>query len=1100
MMNPTNTKLKRPLVVWTASLLAVALACAVARAEQDIQFNRDIRPFFSDNCYACHGPDPAQRKAGMRLDRPEGLFEKHEHGPAVVPGKPEESQMIQRIFTDDPDDVMPPPKANKKITPQQKELLKKWVEQGAKWEPHWSFIPPVRPAAPDVSAQFSVLSAQLKKAAGKSDAPGNSGTAEHWKLSTENWSKNPIDAFILKKLAEAGLEPAPEASPETLCRRLYLDLTGLPPKPDDVDAFVQSAIRDPQSAIESLVDRLLASPHYGEHRARYWLDAARYADTHGLHFDNYREMWPYRDWVVNAFNKNMPFDQFTVEQLAGDLLPNPTLEQRIATGFHRCNITTNEGGTIPDENLANYARDRVETTGETWLGLTLGCCVCHDHKFDPITNKEFYQFTAFFRNTTQGALDGNKADTMPIVTVPGEKDAPRWNALLKETNGAREKMAAREKEIAPALAAWVKEVRPAAFDQPAGTDKLDLYLPLRSGAGRAIWNEAATDGALIDLPDGAQWQLDAKLGPYLTLQEKTSIELGDAGDVDWTGSFSYGAWVKPDDKLGQGTVLARMDDDDAFRGWDLSIERGRRVLVHLINHWPDNGLKVSSEKDVLKPNDWNHVFVTYDGTGKPDGVKVYVNGATVPLRVENKTLRDTIRTKVPTRLGARNKSWNLANAGVQDVRFYRRKLAPEEVARIFDAAELRTLAASPANTPNRDAKLHQFYLATQDEPYQNFIKQLAKLDAEQQQIRARNPLTHVMQEKETPPKAFVLFRGQYDQPRDEVEPAVLAALNPLPEGAPMNRLGLARWLVAPENPLTARVTVNRFWQEIFGTGIVKTAEDFGIMGENPSHPELLDWLAVEFRDSGWDVKRIFKLIVTSAAYRQAAVATPEKIERDPQNRLLSRGPRFRMDGEMLRDYALVASGLLVPKLGGPSVKPYQPEGVWEAVAISGSNTRFYKQDSGESLYRRSLYTFWKRSAPNPSMEIFNAPTRETCTVRRERTNTPLQALVTLNDPQFIEAARHLAERALKEGGETNESRLDFIAKRLLGRRLRAEERPVVAKTVDKLVTYYQSHDDDAKKLVEVGESKSDPALEPPLLAAWTMTANELMNLDEVLNK
>lgn len=1040
-------------------------AALAAQAGEPVRFNRDIRPILSDNCYRCHGPDSTARKGELRLDRPEGLFTKREAGTPVVAGKPQESLLVKLITAKDEDDLMPPPKSNKKLTPQQKQLLQQWIKEGAQWEPHWSFLAPKRPDLP--------------------------------KVKDPRWVKNPIDQFILAKLEQNRLKPASEADRRTLARRVGLDMTGLPPKLEDVEAYVADKSPD---AYEKFVDKLMASPQYGEHRARYWLDAARYADTHGLHFDNYREMWPYRDWVINAFNNNVPFDKFTIEQLAGDLLPNPTLAQRIATGFQRCNITTNEGGTIPEENEANYALDRVATTGQVWLGLTLGCTPCHDHKFDPISTKEFYQMTAFYRNTTQSALDGNIPDTPPVIRVPKIEDAPRLQALPAEIETARNRIAARENEIAPLTKEWGKNLDPKQFEHPADQDKLEIYLPLRGNAERAIRNEASADAAPIALPETAEWKQDPKLGAILHLNGQTAFDLGAVGDVERTDKFSYGAWVKPSDKTPAASVLARMDEGSDYRGWDLWLENnGRRVAAHIIHKWPVNAVKVFATEDVVKPNEWNHIFVTYNGNSKSTGLKIYVNGVSVKSNSEQKEVKETIRTQVPTRIGARSKSSHLANGSVQDVRFYRRKLDADEVASLYNAGEIRAVAANP-NAAGRDETIRKYYLKTQDKPYAALKDVMADLEMELDRIQKRSPVTFVMQEKPMPPKARVLFRGQYDQPREEVTPAVLSALNPMPAGAPSNRLGLAQWLVAPENPLTARVTVNRFWQEIFGTGLVKTSEDFGIMGENPSHPELLDWLAVEFRESGWDVKKMFRLMVTSAAYRQAAMTTREKLDRDPQNRLLSRGPRFRMDGEMIRDYTLAISGLLVDQIGGPSVKPYQPPGVWEAVAMIGSNTRDYRQDKGEKLYRRSMYTFWKRAAPPASMEIFNAPSRENCTVRRERTNTPLQALVTLNDPQFVEAARRLAERALKEGGATTESRADFMARRLLARPFRAEELVVVKQSFDALAKYYSSKPDDAKALIAVGESKADAALDAPMLAAWTMVANELINLDEVLNK
>jgi hypothetical protein len=783
-------------------MASTAMWLGPAGAADKPTYNRDIRPILAENCFPCHGPDSAARKAGLRLDRREAAIK----AGAIVPGKPDESELVNRIFSKERGEMMPPAASHKTLTAEQKERLKQWVAAGAEYQPHWSFIAATRPQPPVT----------------KDPA----------------WAKNPIDNFILAKLEATGLRPAPEADRPTLARRASLDLTGLPPSPAEVDAFVNDTSAD---AYQKYVDRLLQSPRWGEHRARAWLDAARYADTHGIHFDNYRECWAYRDWVINAFNRNQPFDQFTLEQLAGDLLPNPTLDQQVATGFHRCNITTNEGGVIAEEYAVLYARDRTETTARVWMGLTANCAVCHDHKFDPLSQKEFYSMSAFFNNTTQPVMDGNVKDTPPTLFVGTAEDRQRLPAL--------------EKEIA------------------------------------------------------------------------------------------------------------------------------------------DVKRQIEEQKKQQKPE------------SKPDA-----------------------------------------------------KPSPE-------------LAAK-----------------------------LVGLEKELVALRARGTMAHVMQERKEAPVAYFLFRGEYDKRRDQVKPDTPAFLPPMNEKGPKDRLGLAQWLLRPEHPLTARATVNRFWQEVFGTGIVRTTEDFGTTGELPSHPELLDWLAVEFRESGWDVKKLFRLMLTSAAYRQAALSTQEKLEKDPQNRLISRGPRFRMEAEMVRDYALAAAGLLVEKIGGPSVKPYQPEGVWEAVAMPESNTRFYKRDSGEPIYRRSLYTFWKRAAPPASMEVFNAPTRETCVVRRERTNTPLQALVTLNDPQFVEAARNLAQKALKEGGPNTEVRMDFVARRALCRPLRPEEGKPLADVLAELLRYYQGHAEDAKSLIAVGESKADPALDAPTLAAWTMAVNTIMNFDELLNK
>ena len=1045
-------------------LLSVGLLALLptgARAGEAISFNRDIRPILAENCFACHGPDRAARKSDVRLDRREDAIKAE----VLVPGRPDESEMIVRVFADAKDGLMPPPESHKRLTQQQKELLRRWVAEGAKYEPHWSFIAPTRVALPAVN-----------------DA---------------RWARNPIDRFILARLEAAGLEPAPEADRETLLRRVALDLTGLPPTRQESELFLADSSPD---AYEKLVDRLLASPHWGEHRARYWLDAARYADTHGLHFDNYREMWSYRDWVIEAFNRNMPFDQFTIEQLAGDLVPNPTMEQQIAPGFNRCNITTNEGGTIPEENLALYTRDRAETVSQAWLGLTAGCAVCHDHKFDPISQKEFYEFSAFFNNTTQGAMDGNIKDTPPVIVVPPRADRPRWNALSKELAEARGQIDSRKQTARADFEAWLAKADAGAAASRIPSDQLAFHAPLSEAEGGTF--RMTLDGKPIDaaIPSKPVWEAGRVAAQAFKLPETGTLQIPQAGDFEKDRPFAFGAWVKlAKDRL-NGAVFARMDDQKGFRGWDLWVENGR-IGTHLVSTWPDDAIKVVAA-DAVKPDEWNHLWASYDGSGKAAGVTLYVNGQRQSPQVQADRLKGSIRTNVPLSLGQRSTSSRLQGVALQDVRIYGRALTAIEVDRVFRgtrAAWLLARSGAPRSEADKN-EVFSWWLDAVDEPYRRLTGRLAELEKEEAEIRARSTVAHVTQERPEPPKAYVLFRGQYDQRREEVRPGTFACLPPMPPQAPRNRLGLAQWLVRPEHPLAARVTVNRFWQEVFGAGLVRTAGDFGATGEPPTHPELLDWLAVEFRESGWDVKRLFRLFVTSATYRQSAAITPQKLERDPLNKLLSRGPRFRMDAEMIRDYALAASGLLVPTLGGPSVKPYQPPGVWEAVAMIGSDTRDYRQDHGDRLYRRSLYTFWKRAAPPASMDIFNAPSREVCTVRRERTNTPLQSLVTLNDPQFVEAARHLAQIVLKEGGPTDGSRLDFLARRLLARPWRAEELTVVQSSLADLLAYYQAHAEQATRLVAVGESKADPAIPPPLLAGWTMLANQLMNLDEVLNK
>lgn len=1043
-------------------LLVSCVFSASAVADQPIEFNRDIRAILVQACFACHGPDSDARQAGLRLDQRQAAIE----AGSIVPGDPESSELIRRVFADSEFEIMPPPEHPHELTDQQKDLLRRWVAEGAEYQPHWAFVLPERPPVPE--------------------------------LENADWVRNPIDAFILAQLQQRGLEPAPEADRYTLARRVSLDLTGLPPEPGMVQAFVQD---DSADAYERLVDHLLASERWGEHRARYWLDAARYADTHGIHFDNFREIWSYRDWVIEAFNRNLPFDQFTIEQLAGDLLPDPTLDQRIATGFHRCNITTNEGGVIPEEYEVLYMNDRTDTTSWVWMGLTMNCASCHDHKFDPISQREFYQMAAFFNNTTQAVMDGNIKDTPPVLVVPPREDRPRWKQLPDEIAAAQQqrdqrRQAARENfdrlvptpafaELAPAV-----PTTDLAFHAPLD-DKVEDQIALTI-------DDSATEHTVsgpLSWTEGHVGKSAYEESPDVT------IDVAQAGDWERDQAFSFGAWVKLPAANAGGAVFARMDDQNDYRGWDLWFENGRPG-THLIHHWDKDALKVVANQP-LEAEKWTHVLITYDGSSKASGVRIYVDGRPQEVRVQRDQLNSSIRTEVPLKVAQRNHGSRLTGVAVQDLRLYAEALTVEQVARIVTGTRIGWLIAQSADQRDdqQSEELFSWWVQAEDPAYGEATAALAALEAERETIRQRSTVAHVQQEREDQtPSAYVLERGEYDQRREQVFPETPQVLPPMPDDLPRNRLGLAQWLLLPEHPLTARVTVNRFWQEVFGTGLVETAEDFGITGELPSHPELLDWLAVEFRESGWDIQQFFRMLVTSSAYRQSAAASSEKRELDPDNRWLSRGPRFRVDAEIVRDYALAASGLLSPTIGGPSVRPYQPDGVWEAVAMIGSNTRNYQQDSGERLYRRSLYTFWKRSAPPASMEIFNAPSREVCTVRRERTNTPLQALVTLNDPQFVEAARQLAQRTLIDGGDTLSSRLDYLGQRLLCRPLDDAERAIVEASLTDLAKHYARHPDDAQLLLAVGESPTDPSLDPAELAAWTMLANQMMNLDEVLNK
>jgi hypothetical protein len=1049
-----------PRKIFSAAVALTALLAARSDAQQ-LEYNRDIRPILSENCFACHGPDSAARKARLRLDVREEAIKAE----AIVPGSPEKSALVQRICATDPQEIMPPAKTLKKLSAAQKEMLKKWIAAGAEYQAHWSFLPIKRPPVPPVK--------------------------------NKSWVRTPIDAFILARLEAAGLQPSPEADRRCLARRVSLDLIGLPPPPEEVEAFVNDT--DPD-AYERFVDKLLQSPRWGEHRGRYWLDLARYADSHGIHFDNYREIWSYRDWVINAFNRNERFDQFTIEQLAGDLLPRPTLDQRVATGFSRCNITTNEGGAISEEYLVLYDRDRTETVAQVWLGLTAGCAVCHDHKFDPLTMRDFYSMAAFFNNTTQNAMDGNIPNTPPTIFVPRAQDRPKWDALNKQIEEIKGQIAARKKSAQKEFDAWLSNAKAEDLAKRIPTSGLRLHAPLNEGQGGQ--SQVVIDGTprQLTVKDGYTW-VAGKLAAKAAAVKAggPALEIAEAGDFDRNQPFAVSTWVKIPRRGNVGALVARMDNTNAHRGWDLWMEQDK-VGMHIINKWPDDALKVTS-KQPLQPNQWYHVLATYDGSGKAAGVRVYVNGVLQPVDVFTDKLKSTIRTTVPLKIGQRHTSERLKDVALQEIRIYDRSLTPAEAEQLAKTPRAQELLALPAEkrSDKERGELFDWYLAAMDEATRALNASMAELSQQEVQLRSKGTIAHVMQERPEEATAYILYRGEYDKRRDKVKADTPHSLPPMAGDLPHNRLGLAKWLLSPEHPLTTRVTVNRFWQEVFGNCLVRTSGDFGVAGELPTHPELLDWMAVDFRENGWDVKAFFKMLVTSATYRQSAAVSKAALEKDPQNRLLSRGPRYRIDAEMIRDYALATSGLLSAKVGGPSVKPYQPEGVWEAVGMIGSNTREYKRDAGEALYRRGLYTFWKRAAPPASLDIFNAPNREFCTVRRERTNTPLQALVTLNDPQFVEAARSLAQLALKQSGST-ETRLDFVARRLLCRPFRAEEIKVVQRSLDDLLAYYTAHPDDAQKLMTVGETRPDATMDVPALAAWTMLTNELLNLDEVLNK
>ena len=1047
----TNRSGASRLVALLALLLAGFHAPAADRPAA-IDFGRDIRPILSDNCFTCHGPDKDKRKAGLRLDTKEDAFKKLDSGGyAIVPGKPDQSRLLAVItLPPDDDDHMPPTKTGKKLSAAQVDLLRRWIVQGAKWAGHWSYVAPERPAVPTVK--------------------------------NKKWARNDVDRFILAALEKSGLKPNAEADRYTLIRRLSLDLIGLPPTVQEVDDFI--ADKSP-NAYEKVVERLLASPHFGERLALAWLDQARYADTSGYHFDGFRQMHLWRDWVIQAFNDNKPFDQFTIEQLAGDLLPDATIDQKIATGFHRNVMTNDEGGADPDEYLAKYVVDRVNTTAQVWLGTTVGCAECHDHKYDPISTKEFYQFYAFFHSVPEKGLDGTRVkNPAPVLKVPSPDQGSRLIRLLDLIPKAEKTLADREGELPKEQEAWEKELQKQEIPEP----KID-------GLVKTFAFDEASGAATNRVP--------GRIGQALSLRGGTNefLDVGQAVSFDHTNAFSYGAWVKLHGKT--GAVLSKMEEGPVYRGFDLLLNDAK-AEVHLVNKFPDNAIKVVT-KDALPTNAWLHLMVTYDGSNKAGGLRIFVDGKSRPLDTPTDKLSATIRTDAPLLIGTRIKAFPF-NGLIDDVRFYNRRLKSEEVAKLASHANL-LLAKIPADKRDDEQKsaLKDYF---RKNAATNFIaaqERLAKLRKDKDDLMEAIPDTMVMDELEKPRDTFIFVRGNFQNKGEKVAAGTPACWPPLPTNQPTNRLSLARWLVATNQPLTARVTVNRYWGMFFGTGLVKTANDFGSQGERPSHPELLDWLACEFmqgsattasepKPHAWDVKHLLRLLVTSATYRQSAVVTKEKIERDTYNRLLTRGPRVRLEAELVRDNALAISGLLNAKIGGPSVKPYQPPGIWD-----GTDHK-YEQSKGADLYRRGMYVFWKRAAHYPSFQTFDAPSRETCTVQRPRTSTPLQSLVVMNDPVYVEAARAFATRILQQRGLSLEEQLAFAFRVALARPPEKRELAVLEKTYREQKANFAQDKKAAEDLLTVGESPHPKDIDAVELAAMTGVANVLLNLNETITR
>jgi hypothetical protein len=1212
--------------------IALAMAASCLGASKDkpgapkIDFNRDIRTILSDNCFACHGPDENKRKAKLRFDIKDDAFKPAKSGDyAIVPGDLKKSQLVTRITAKDEDELMPPPKSGKKLTPAQIDLLKRWIAEGASWQTHWAYEPPKRPALPPVS--------------------------------NKKWSKNEIDHFVLAKLEKEKLKPSPEADKTTLIRRASFDLNGLPPTPDEIDAFL--ADKSPQ-AYEKVVDRLLASPRYGEHEARYWLDAARYADSHGFHIDSERSMWKWRDWVINAFNQNMPYDQFTVQQLAGDLLPETTVDQKIASGYVRANMSTGEGGAIEQEYQCKYTFDRVETTSTIWLGLTMTCARCHTHKYDPILHREYYGLYAIFNNLNESVMDGNKPNPDPFIKVPtpeqtqrekelkgmladGQKklDAPmsdldakqpqwetQWREKLSEgwtglkpesvtsTNGTEFAIAEDNTvlargtnppkdiyevtlNVAPGSLAGIRletlphESLPEKSSARAddGNFRLsefeaEIVYPAKEGStnvaaaphaeeaadtsaakpatkakGRNRQNAGSTPGKPDKIKFTQALADSAKAGNEAALAIDGKAETGWQADTNGVMD-AHAALFLPADPIvikSNATLLVRLrfeasTSKRAIGHFRLSAAQNEELVQLLAppkgEPWQVVGpFKTESTQqgftNVFEPEKEIDLKKAYAGVreeikwnAKPDfqdgkanllvqdlhGIhgayylyrtmklpaarkaelsvraddlfKLWVNGRPVTER----SLKEKVGegpVKVTVNLNKGENKFLFKVVTTQGAAYFTFKdsiddehALPSDVAALF--------AATKNFTPAQKTKIKNVYRRLHSPEFKELFETVEKWKGENDAVEKSIPTTMVAREMEKPRDTFMLIRGEYDKKGDKVGPSVPSILPPWPKNEPTNRLGFARWLLQPDHPLTSRVTVNRFWQQYFGTGLVKTTEDFGVQGDNPSHPGLLDWLATEFIRTGWDVKGMQKLIVMSATYRQSSKLTPQLIARDPENRLLAHGPRFRIDGEAVRDTALFLSGLLVEHVGGKAVKPYQPPGLWEAVSFN--NSQKYVPDTGEGQYRRSLYTYWKRQSPPPNMMLFDAPTREYCVVRRPRTNTPLQALALMNDPQIVEASRAFAQRMMTEGGRDAESRIAFGFRTATGRKLSKDETKVLRQLYQQELADYEKNKDSAEKLLGVGGFKAKPELDHAELAAWTMVANTILNLDETITK
>ena len=1005
--------------------------------KRSVDFRRDIRPILSDKCFTCHGPDENQRVGQLRLDLRQSALTVHDGKTAIVPRDLDASELIRRIDSPNPKEHMPPHESARQLTADQVDLLKRWIREGAEWTEHWSFAVLKQPVVPETQVT--------------------------------NGARNAIDQFIGNRLDHEGLTPSGAAAKHTLLRRLSLDLTGLPPTAVEVQAFVKD---DSPAAYDRAIDRLLASPAYGEHMAVGWLDAARYADTSGYQNDGPRFMWRWRDWVIHAFNSDLPFDQFTIEQIAGDLLENPSLEQIIATGFNRNHRGNAEGGIIPEEYQVEYVVDRVDTTATVWLGLTIGCARCHDHKYDPIAQTDYYKLFAYFNNLPESGRAIKEGNSPPLIKAPRTEEQEQLAWLDQQIVATEKRVAQFQKSLQESQLQWEANfIEGPSIDWSVNDQMIGHF----------------TFDSSPNYVDGIRQQA-------IELDGAAFIDAGNTANFGYFDKFSVTAWVSPDEA--DGTLLSKMTPVEEGPGYAIHLRNGR-VQLNLVKRWLDDALRVET-RDPLPMQHWSHLAVTYDGSRVAGGIKVFVDGISVPLVTRLDRLNQTFAvTTEPLRIGGGERNFH---GKLDDLRLYARELTSAEIQLLavrHSISEILQIAAENRSIAERGKLTRYFIDNDAADEIREADYQLTDLHRKRLAFYESIPTVMVMQEMEQPRKTFVLVRGQYDLPGEPVDPGLPSALPNFNDGKNSphnNRLGLAKWLVDVNQPLTPRVIMNRLWQHHFGQGLVRTPEDFGAQGDLPSHPELLDWLAAEFIRSGWDIKAMQRVIVSSATYRQSSELSQENLQIDPENRLLARGPRRRMTAEAIRDQALAVAELLTSRIGGPSVKPYQPEGLWQEIATDTE----YQQSHGAELYRRSLYTYWKRTVAPPTMITMDATSREACIVQRTRTNTPLQALAMLNDTTFVESARVIAQRMIADY-PTNE-RISRAFQLVTSRPPSPAELHILDRRYDQSLREFEAAPEAAKQLISVGEFPANETLDATELAALTTVTSLMLNLDEVVTK